>query len=105
VLVDTVLYTPVPCSPGFTMVLLVLKYQFPQPPTIFSFFPPTNRPPVTKSTVQNRTRGKSARLGELRRAEPADGQNIGVDPHMAHRGVGADRRNRRRSWYLSCATQ
>ena len=34
-------------------------------------------------------------IGALRRAEPADGQNIGVDPDMARRGIGAHRRNRR----------
>jgi hypothetical protein len=41
---------PVP-SAGFTMILLVLKYQSPPGPgNLFWFFPRTNRPPVTKST-------------------------------------------------------
>ena len=37
-------------------------------------------------TVQIRTSGKSARFGELRRAEPAYGQNIGVDPDKRAEG-------------------
>jgi hypothetical protein len=34
---------------------------------------------------------KMGQIGALRRAEPADGQNIGVDPDMARQGVGGQR--------------